>query len=528
MKPEFTRSAAVAAGLIFCCIAQAQGGAAELAVINRAVDALGGKDQVLGAKTLKIYGYGQMAYQDGGGNIASSPDAPQKWINIDGYRRVIDLEHGRTNVRQHNVQDFVFAYRRNMSGAVQLNAFLDGDVAFNVDEKGTAVRAPAIAARNRRIDMLDNPLSIVRVALDPSTQLARLRQDGDVQTMDITTKQGDRLILAVNGETHLPAWVSWVAPHPNFGDVTYRTQFSGYQPVNGNGLNMPSGYNTISDFRNVVQQKIYVDKYEVNGPAGDLAAPAVIQAAEVPVPGKRPNVDAIPVGKGIWFMKATPGGNSTLYEFNDHLVLFEAYGSEANALAVIEKARATVPGKPLTQVVLSHHHIDHTGGLRAAVSEGLTVITNRQNVAYVKEVTSRPATVFPDALGRNPKSANVIAVDDRLTLKDSSMEVDIYRVVNNSHFSQGLFAYSPRDKLIAEGDLVDEGWDLVWWGNSYADSVGYWKLAVNTDLPVHGNIHSYAEVLGLLKQQADNAVKLCADADAAHLSVQGCPVSNTL
>jgi Metallo-beta-lactamase superfamily len=502
-------------------------GAAESAVITQAVDALGGKALVSGAKSLKIYGYGQVAYQDGAGNIASSPDAAQKWININAHQRVIDLEHGRTNVRQRNVQDFVFAYRRNMTGEVQLNATLDGDIAFNTDAKGELARAPAIAARNRRIDMLNNPLSIVRAALEPGTALAKLRKDGPLQVMDVTTRQGDKLVLAVNAETHLPAWLSWVGPSANFGDVTYRTYYTGYQPVDGNGLNLPSAYNTISDFRNVVQQKLYVDKYVVNGPLPDLAAPAQIQSAAVPVPGVLPKVDAIPMGKGIWFLKVTPGGNSTLYEFDDHLMIFEAYGSEANALAVIKKARETVPGKPLTQVVVSHHHQDHTGGLRAAVSEGLTVITNRQNVDYVKEVTSRPAKVFPDALGRNPKPAQVIAVDDHLTLKDKSMQVDIYRVVNNSHYAQGLLAYAPRDKLVAEGDLVDEGWDLVWWGNSYGDSVKYWKLDVAKDLPVHGNIHTYAEVDALLRQQTANAVKLCADADAAHLSVQGCPVSNT-
>jgi hypothetical protein len=513
-----------------CCallwISAAHAGPAELTIINQAVDALGGKDLVLGAKSLKIYGYGQLAYQDGGGNIASSPDAPQKWININGYRRVVDLEHGRTNVQQRNIQDFVFAYRRNMTGDVQVNASLDGDVAFNTEPNGKVARAPAMAARNRRIDMLDNPLSLLRMALDPKTTLSHLRKQGEVQVMDVTTPQGDALVLAVNSATHLPAWLSWVAPHPNFGDVTYRTHFAGYQPVDGNGLNLPSGYNTISDFRNVVQQKLYVDKYEVNGTLPDLAAPADVRAAAAPVPG-RPNVDAIPVAKGIWYLKVTPGGNSTLYEFDDHLVLFEAYGSEANGLAVIEKARATVPGKPVTQVIVSHYHIDHTGGLRAAVSEGLTIITNRQNVEYVKEVTSRPAKLFPDALGRNPKVAKIIAVDDHLKLKDNSMELDIYRVVNNSHFSQGLMAYAPRDKLVSEGDLVDEGWDLVWWGNSYADSVKYWKLSVDRDLPVHGNIHTYAEVQAYLKLQTANAVKLCADADAAHLNVQGCPVSNT-
>jgi hypothetical protein len=44
---------------------------------------------------------------------------------------------------------------------------------------------------------------------------------------------------------------------------------------------------------------------------------------------------------------------------------------------------------------------------------------------------------------------------------------------------------------------------------------------------VHGNIHTYAEVIALLKQQTANAVALCAGAASANLNLQGCPVSNT-
>jgi hypothetical protein len=513
-------------GIGFGALGEARAETAQ-AVIGHAAAALGGMEQVMSVRSLKIFGYGQMAYQDGGGNITSSPDAPQKWLNVDGYRRVIDLEHERTNVQQRNVEDFVFAFRRFMDGELLVDNSLDGDVAFGPDEDGRLVRASAAAARGRRIDMLDNPVSIVRAALDPAAKLgAPTLLDGS-WVIDVTTPRGDALVLAVNATTWLPAWLGWTAPHNNFGDVTYRTYFTGYQPLDGHGLNLPSGYNTVSSFRNVVQQKLYVDKYEINTPIRDLSAPARIRADAAPVPGP-PAVAAIPVAKGVWFLKVTPDGNSTLFEFADHLTLFELFGSEAQALAVIAKARATVPGKPVTQVIVSHFHIDHTGGLRAAVSEGLAVITNRQNADYVREVTSRPATVFPDALGRKPRAAHIIPVDDRLELADRSMTVDVYRVVNNSHYAEGLIAYVPRDRLVSQGDLVDPSWDLIWWGNSYPDTVKYWQLEVARDLPVHGDIHSYAEVMAALKLQTSNAQKLCAEVAAAHLSMQGCPVSNTL
>jgi hypothetical protein len=92
--------------------------------------------------------------------------------------------------------------------------------------------------------------------------------------------------------------------------------------------------------------------------------------------------------------------------------------------------------------------------------------------------------------------------------------------------ANGLFAYAPEARVVAEGDLVDEGWDISFWGNSYPDSVNYWKLQVDRDLPVHGNIHTYQEVLALIRKQVANAQALCKRVDEAGFSMQGCPVTN--
>ncbi len=232
---------------------------------------------------------------------------------------------------------------------------------------------------------------------------------------------------------------------------------------------LPSGYNTTIDFRNVVWNKLYVDKYVVDGPVGNLAAPEAVRSAVAPTP-PRPNVEAVAVAKGIWYLRGA-GGNSTVFEFDDHLTMFEAYGSEANTKANIDKARTLVRNKPLTEVIVSHHHVDHSGGLRTAVAEGLTIITHRGNVELFKEMVSRPARQFPDALSRNPKPMKITPVDNHLVLKDTSMELHIYRVIANSHMADGILAYAPAARVVAEGDLVDEGWDIVWWGNSYPDSV---------------------------------------------------------
>jgi glyoxylase-like metal-dependent hydrolase (beta-lactamase superfamily II) len=511
------------AGVVFSVnpAAQQAKSSPALQLVTRAAEAMGGREKILALKRIAVEGYGQLAYQNGGGNITSSPDAPQKWIDVRDYSRVVDLEQGRMRVRQRQLNAFVFAAAQNMKGIV-IQQGLDGDLAFNINANGAATRATAAALRARRMEMLADPVVIVRAALGPKTKLGNVRTSGRLHLVDVTVTDGDTVALAIDSATSLPASVSWVGPDPNLGDVTYRAAFTGYEPVSG--VLMPTGYNTTIDFRNIVLQKLYVDRHAADAPEV-LAAPGVVSAAPIPVP-RAPAIESTAVAKGIWFLRGA--GNSVLFEFDDHLTLFEVYASEANAKAIIDKARSLVPAKPLTEAIVSHHHFDHTGGLRAAVAEGLTIIMQKGNEAFIREVTSRPAKRFPDALGANPRPLKFKAVDDKLTMKDGSMTIEIYRVIANSHMADGLMVYAPRDRLLVQGDLFDVNWDSYWWGSSYMDNVRHRNLEVERDVPVHGSILPLAEVQEAIAKQIKNAQALCASVDAAGLSMAGCPAKTTV
>jgi glyoxylase-like metal-dependent hydrolase (beta-lactamase superfamily II) len=44
-------------------------------------------------------------------------------------------------------------------------------------------------------------------------------------------------------------------------------------------------------------------------------------------------------------------------------------------------------------VLTTHHHFDHTGGLRTYAAEGATIVTAQSNVGYFEKTLTAPATL---------------------------------------------------------------------------------------------------------------------------------------
>lgn len=374
---------------------------------------------------------------------------------------------------------------------------LDGDVAFNIDAQGRAQRAGDAAAADRRIEMLGTPLTVVRAALDPAAKLGSARKKGNDELVDITTAKGDRVTLAVNATTHLPETMSWMSASENLGDVVNTTSFEDYETVRG--IKLPRHYITRIDFRDWTSGDVRIAKNTVDGDTGDLAAPAAMRAAPAPPPPAI-FVNVQPVAKGIWWLSGNGNAFSILFEFSDHLTLFEAPSSEARTKAVIDKARATVPNKPLTEVIVTHHHFDHTGGLRTAVAEGLTVISHRGNEAIFRQVTARKATLKPDLLAKSGRTLKFRGMDDTLVLKDASLEVRLFRLLDNTHAPYLIAAYVPRDNLLVQGDLIDMGWIAHPWADNYRKNLAMRGIHFARDIPVHGRIATFDEEMAALAQ----------------------------
>jgi len=323
--------------------------------------------------------------------------------------------------------------------------------------------------------------------VDPAAKVTNLHQRGNDQAVDVTTAKGETLTLVIDGTTKLPSRVTSMADNANMGDVAIVTTFSGYEDVNG--LKLPRRLTTTMD--KYGQFDLQVSKNTVDADVGDLAAPDAVKAAAAPPPAPV-SVTAEPVAKGIWWLAGSGNHRSVVFEFDDHLVLFEVPLNEARSKAVIDKAR-TLSTKPLTHVIVSHHHFDHSGGIRVAVAEGLTIITYRDNIPFFKDLLARKHSIVEDALARNPKDATFEPVDDSLTLKDKSMEVQLYHLKDNPREGTNLFAYVPKDRLLVQADLYDSTWQFHHWGENVITNIEQIrKLKVDKQVPVHGEIEPYA------------------------------------
>jgi hypothetical protein len=477
----------MASGLIALLLSACAPASPEQQVIDDAVEAMGGAGRIRDVKALSIQGAGTAP--NAGQNRTPDDELPVWKVNE--YTRRIDLVNGRTRVQQVREAQFLFAgdlVQRQTQG-------LDGAAAYNVAANGTITRAGAAAARDRRSELLHHPVTFLRTIVDADLTLSNLRAKAGERLVDIAMPAGGTMTLGIDSATHLPTRVVSMEPNPNMGDVAIETRFSDYEEIDG--LQLPRRLTTKMDY--YLQLDLQVTKNAVDGDMSELAIPAELKQAKVPEPP--PVVVTVePVATGIWWLAGSGNHRSVVFEFDDHLVLFEAPVNEARTKAVIDKARTLSP-KPLTKAIVSHHHFDHSGGLRAAIAEGLTIVTHRSNEAFFRSLVGRQHTIAPDTLEKVRRLVMFELVDDQLTLKDKSMEVQLYHLLDNPREGTNIYAYVPRDRILVQADLYDATWLRHSWGANVLQNLERRGLQIERSVPVHGVIEPFAQMVKTIKSK---------------------------
>jgi glyoxylase-like metal-dependent hydrolase (beta-lactamase superfamily II) len=160
------------------------------------------------------------------------------------------------------------------------------------------------------------------------------------------------------------------------------------------------------------------------------------------------------LGDGLYRLTTGPGSyDSVIVEFKDYVMMLEAGQSEARGLAYIAETKKLIPNKPIRYVMNTHPHSDHTGGLPALVAEGATIITQKNNEAFLEKALNTPRTLLNDTLAKNPKKAKVEAVAEKKVYSDGTRTVEIYHIYPAPHSNGLMVAYIPKEKVLFQGDF---------------------------------------------------------------------------
>ena len=148
--------------------------------------------------------------------------------------------------------------------------------------------------------------------------------------------------------------------------------------------------------------------------------------------------------------------HSLIAEMKDYLIVFDAPVSDAQSNWVLNAARAKYPGKPVKYLVLTHHHMDHAGGLRAYAAQGATLVVGKGAAEHYRRVLAAPFTRNPDLPPRDLKATEIIEVVDKRVFSDGSREVEVY-LIENPHADGTLIGYIPAARLGYVTDLWSPG-----------------------------------------------------------------------
>jgi glyoxylase-like metal-dependent hydrolase (beta-lactamase superfamily II) len=176
-----------------------------------------------------------------------------------------------------------------------------------------------------------------------------------------------------------------------------------------------------------------------------MGAPISLDAGEVVLLPLAPNV--VSIGGGIH--------HSLAVALDSGVVVVDPPQHEDRSLAVIEAITARWPGKRITHLILTHHHHDHSGGIRAYAAIGAELVVAEGDRNFVTECLARPHTIRPDTLAATATRPPIRTVaDQHLSLGGGAVEV---HRISSPHSAENLVVYVSSVKLLFNADLFNPG-----------------------------------------------------------------------
>ena len=438
------------------------------AVLRAAVVAMGA-DKV---KTIQYSGTGWNAAV--GQSYSPQDDWPR--FEVTRYARTIDYDANSSReelTRRQGANPPRGGGGTPLQGEQQQVAIVSGRYAWNIDGQNVQPQpglylAGVPMAEFRQLDILLTPHGFLKAAMAAPNPTAisitlpsppgGITQNGKATIVSFVALGKYRVNGTFNDQNMLELVQTWVA-NPVYGDMLYELRYTNYKDYGSvkfpTVLHIHQGDPRLSVAHNSME--ITMNSVEPNASAPAISVPDAVQRAAAPVE----RTQSQKLADGVWFIG---GGthNSMAVEFRDFAAVIEAPLNEERSLAVIAEVNKLMPNKPIRYVVNTHHHFDHTGGLRTYLAQGATIVTHQDNKEYYERVlfSTAPRTLQPDLFssyypyftgGRRPLP--VETVNQKYVLSDGVRTIDIYPVQGLNHAAGMLMVYLPKEKILLNADL---------------------------------------------------------------------------
>ena len=175
----------------------------------------------------------------------------------------------------------------------------------------------------------------------------------------------------------------------------------------------------------------------------------------------RPTIEAIQLSPEIQLLYAAPkdGVFTMVVELENSLVVVEPGQNDLKGEVIIDRLAQQYPDKPISHLIVSHHHNDHAAGIRPYIAAGAKLVVHETAVDFYKMQTSRqPSVVLQDALDRNPQMAQIVSVaaNTPVRIEDSRLPVVVYHL-EMGHVPDMVFVFVEGENLLYGGDLYISG-----------------------------------------------------------------------
>ena len=466
-----------------------------------AAAAMGGADRVRGIQTLSMSGGEGTRLRLGQTVKVGDKETPAQLTNV---IETLDLAGGRAAL-DYEVQAGAFKQHRKEVLTKK------GDRAVGLEDvagRPLAVMSPSGlfswgTQNSPEMTLRRNVVTVMVAALDSGSQDAASDRDLDGRPHKFgttTLPAGETIGLYFDSESKLLSAFEATDTETMLGDVPAQYLLSDYRDVNG--VRLPHKITIRKDGQPYSDVQFKTISVNDSNAAAAFAIPdaATAEVDRAIAAGDYSPVTLTKVADGVHLARAY-SHHSMVVEFPSWLVVVEAPYTEAQSKTLARVLRESFPDKPIRYAAVTHHHYDHTGGVRGIAAQGATIVIEKGHEPALRQIVESPHTNPPDELDTKRKAqqpvGSIEVFQGKKVISDGAQSLELYAIAGNPHVDPKVIAYVPSARVLFQSDLfipgvgAPAGPDAV----HLLQSVRKLNLRVDTNVGGHGGVAPFAELV---------------------------------